>query len=92
MWWDSYPYSSLSVHALHPLYLRVTELDQEELNFPGSEEMTKYIEAKRRELQELKEVDYEETLRVKMLVAESCTRVSSLRCHKEVVHIQTGCI
>ena len=31
--------------------------------------MTKYIEAKRRELQELKEVDYEETLRVKMLVA-----------------------
>ena len=69
MWWDSYPYSSLSVHALHPLYLRVTELDQEELNFPGSEEMTKYIEAKRRELQELKEVDYEETLRVKMLVA-----------------------
>merc|ERR1739841_121195 len=69
MWWDSYPYSSLSVHALHPLYLRVTELDQEELNFPGSEEMTKYIEAKRRELQELKDVDYEETLRVKMFVA-----------------------
>ncbi len=23
MWWDSYPYSSISVHALHPLYLRV---------------------------------------------------------------------
>ena len=69
MWWDSYPYSSLSVHALHPMYLRVTELDQEELNFPGSEEMTKFIEAKRRELQELKDVDYEETLRVKMLVA-----------------------
>jgi hypothetical protein len=21
MWWDSYPYSSLSVHALHPQYL-----------------------------------------------------------------------
>ena len=69
MWWDSYPYSSLSVHALHPMYLRVTELDQEELNFPGSEEMTKFIEAKRRELQELKDVDYEETLRVKMFVA-----------------------
>ncbi|MCO5581846.1 hypothetical protein L7F22_035735 [Adiantum nelumboides] len=23
MWWDSYPYSSLSVFALHPLYLRL---------------------------------------------------------------------
>jgi 4-alpha-glucanotransferase len=21
MWWDSYPYSTLSVHALHPQYL-----------------------------------------------------------------------
>jgi 4-alpha-glucanotransferase len=26
MWWDSYPYSSLSVFALHPLYLRVQAL------------------------------------------------------------------
>ena len=59
MWWDSYRIV-LCPFLLHPLYLRVTELDQEELNFPGSEEMTKYIEAKRRELQELKEVDYEE--------------------------------
>ena len=45
------------------VFLRVTELDQEELNFPGSEEMTKFIEAKRRELHELKDhVDYEEAL------------------------------
>jgi 4-alpha-glucanotransferase len=21
MWWDSYPYSTVSVHALHPQYL-----------------------------------------------------------------------
>jgi 4-alpha-glucanotransferase len=21
MWWDSYPYSSVSVHALHPQYV-----------------------------------------------------------------------
>lgn len=26
MWWDSYPYSSLSVFALHPLYLRLEAL------------------------------------------------------------------
>nr|WJV41848.1 1-deoxy-D-xylulose-5-phosphate reductoisomerase [Phlomoides rotata] len=28
MWWDSYPYSSLSVFALHPLYLRVQALSE----------------------------------------------------------------
>ncbi|KAL3639651.1 4-alpha-glucanotransferase dpe2 [Castilleja foliolosa] len=28
MWWDSYPYSSLSVFALHPLYLRVQDLSE----------------------------------------------------------------
>jgi 4-alpha-glucanotransferase len=26
MWWDSYPYSTLSVFALHPLYLRLQGL------------------------------------------------------------------
>jgi len=26
MWWDSYPYSTLSVHALHPQYLAVRAL------------------------------------------------------------------
>lgn len=29
MWWDSYPYSSLSVFALHPLYLRVQALSDD---------------------------------------------------------------
>ncbi|MBA0662181.1 hypothetical protein Goklo_006360 [Gossypium klotzschianum] len=28
MWWDSYPYSSLSVFALHPLYLRLQALSK----------------------------------------------------------------
>ncbi|KAL8497725.1 hypothetical protein ACS0TY_021161 [Phlomoides rotata] len=28
MWWDSYPYRSLSVFALHPLYLRVQALSE----------------------------------------------------------------
>jgi 4-alpha-glucanotransferase len=38
MWWDSYPYSSLSVFALHPLYLRVQALSD---NIP--EEIMKEI-------------------------------------------------
>ncbi|GLC39071.1 4-alpha-glucanotransferase dpe2 [Pleodorina starrii] len=29
-WWDSYPYSTLSVHALHPQYLALRELLAEE--------------------------------------------------------------
>nr|GMC86043.1 4-alpha-glucanotransferase DPE2 [Ipomoea batatas] len=29
MWWDSYPYSSLSVFALHPMYLRVDALSED---------------------------------------------------------------
>jgi len=36
MWWDSYPYSSLSVHALHPQYLalRATLDDLQGVSMP----------------------------------------------------------
>ena len=26
MWWDSYPYSCVSVHALHPIYLSLQDM------------------------------------------------------------------
>lgn len=37
MWWDSYPYSSLSVHALHPQYiaLRATLDDLPGVSMPA---------------------------------------------------------
>lgn len=60
MWWDSYPYSSLSVFALHPLYLRVQALSE---NIP--EEIKQEIEKAKQQL-DGKEVDYEATVATKL--------------------------
>ncbi|KAK9170561.1 hypothetical protein Syun_002701 [Stephania yunnanensis] len=64
MWWDSYPYSSLSVFALHPLYLRVQALSAK---IP--EEIKQEIfEAKER--LDGKAVDYEATMASKLSIAK----------------------
>lgn len=65
MWWDSYPYSSLSVFALHPLYLRVQALSE---NIP--EDIKREIEDARKRL-DLKDVDYEATLETKLSIAKT---------------------
>uniref|UniRef100_A0A803LZX8 4-alpha-glucanotransferase n=1 Tax=Chenopodium quinoa TaxID=63459 RepID=A0A803LZX8_CHEQI len=64
MWWDSYPYSSLSVFALHPLYLRVQELSKK---IP--EEIKLEIE-KEKERLDLKQVDYDATMTTKLSIAK----------------------
>ncbi|KAK4481786.1 hypothetical protein RD792_012697 [Penstemon davidsonii] len=64
MWWDSYPYSSLSVFALHPLYLRVQALSE---NIP--EDIMQEIQQARVELDQ-KDVDYEATLAAKLSIAK----------------------
>ncbi|GAQ80801.1 4-alpha-glucanotransferase [Klebsormidium nitens] len=64
MWWDSYPYSSLSVFALHPLYLRVQALSD---NLP--EAIKSEIEAARRTLNK-EAVEYEGTLKAKLGIAK----------------------
>lgn len=64
MWWDSYPYSSLSVFALHPLYLRVQALSE---NIP---EDIKIEIQKARELLNGKVVDYEATMATKLSIAK----------------------
>jgi 4-alpha-glucanotransferase len=61
-WWDSYPYSSLSVHALHVMYLRVQELSG------VTPELTAEIEAARVAL-DLEKVDYEATVKEKLSFA-----------------------
>eukprot|EP00899_Mesostigma_viride_P026609 jgi/Mesvir1/7132/Mv09233-RA.3 len=63
MWWDSYPYSSLSVFALHPLYLRLQALSD---RLPR--EIEEEIEAARQEL-DLPAVDYDRTMEVKLSIA-----------------------
>ncbi|CAK9278762.1 unnamed protein product [Sphagnum jensenii] len=64
MWWDSYPYSSLSVFALHPLYLRLQRLSD---HIP--DDIKEEIENFRQKL-DLKDVDYEATLKAKLEIAK----------------------
>ncbi|KAJ0978933.1 hypothetical protein J5N97_014407 [Dioscorea zingiberensis] len=64
MWWDSYPYSSLSVFALHPLYVRVQALST---NIP--EEIKKEILREKDQL-DRKDVDYEATMAAKLSIAK----------------------
>ncbi|KAK7377996.1 hypothetical protein VNO80_03432 [Phaseolus coccineus] len=64
MWWDSYPYSSLSVFALHPLYLRVQALSK---NIP--EEIKKEMDKAKQQL-DGKDVDYEATMATKLSIAK----------------------
>ncbi|KAL7588975.1 hypothetical protein Lser_V15G38764 [Lactuca serriola] len=64
MWWDSYPYSSLSVFALHPLYLRLQALSK---NMP--DDINQEIQTAMKEL-DGKHVDYEATMTTKLSIAK----------------------
>ncbi|XP_057971656.1 4-alpha-glucanotransferase DPE2 [Malania oleifera] len=64
MWWDSYPYSSLSVFALHPLYLRVEAISR---NTP--EDIKQEI-LKAKEQLDGKDVDYDATMATKLSIAK----------------------
>ena len=83
-WWDSYPYSSVSVFALHPLYLRVQPLIEEAAAVAGPER-AHVFDALRRETErarralDLKEVDYEATMKVKMSLARRCLKEPKVR-------------
>ena len=57
-WRDSYPYSSLSVFALHPMYINIDALDR-------SGALKAELQRERQRLNG-ESVDYEETMRVKM--------------------------
>uniref|UniRef100_A0A5B7B0S7 4-alpha-glucanotransferase n=1 Tax=Davidia involucrata TaxID=16924 RepID=A0A5B7B0S7_DAVIN len=64
MWWDSYPYSSLSVFALHPLYLRVQALS-------GKIPVEIKLEIQRaKEQLDGKDVDYEATMATKLSIGK----------------------
>ncbi|KAH0468674.1 hypothetical protein IEQ34_001906 [Dendrobium chrysotoxum] len=64
MWWDSYPYSSLSVFALHPLYLRVQALSEK---IPLDLKKEILLEKERLDR---KDVDYEATMAAKLAIAK----------------------
>jgi len=59
-WTDSYPYSAISVFALHPLYLRIDDLD-----YAMPPDFLHELETERAKLNRLEKVDYEAVMRVK---------------------------
>lgn len=59
-WTDSYPYSAISVFALHPLYLRVDAID---CKMPPG--FAADLDAAREWLNALEHVDYEEVMKAK---------------------------
>lgn len=59
-WTDSYPYSAISVFALHPLYLRIDDLKQ-----PMPAAFQQELTAAREQLNAPEQVDYEAVMRVK---------------------------
>ncbi len=74
-WRDSYPYNANSTFALHPLYLRISELGR--LDDPVRQ---KYYDNMATELNALKEVDYERAAQGKAeFTREFLPRMASLR-------------
>ena len=62
-WTDSYPYSAISVFALHPLYLRI-----DDLKYAMPAAFKKELGAARDQLNPLDQVDYEAVMQVKTLL------------------------
>ena len=60
-WTDSYPYSAISVFALHPLYLRLDDLD-----YAMPAEFGGELKSARASLNPLAQVDYEAVMAVKI--------------------------
>jgi 4-alpha-glucanotransferase len=60
-WTDSYPYSAISVFALHPQYLRIDALEYE-----MSEDFDRRVAEARHRLNPLAQVDYEAVMKAKV--------------------------
>lgn len=63
---DSYPYAAVSVNALHPLYLHLTQLG--ELSDPAAKAAH---ETERRRLNALPEIDYDGVIKAKLAYARA---------------------
>jgi len=71
-WLDSYCYSSVSMFALHPLYLRIEKTFS---HIP--EEIKKEIESKRKILNQADQLDYEEVYREKMTLLKKIFHIKN---------------
>lgn len=81
-WQDSYPYNTVSSFALHPLYLRLSDV-----GYLRDEADRAEMEALKRELNALPEMDYERVIKAKIkylrkmyeLLGERCMSSKSFR-------------
>lgn len=64
-WKDSYPYSSISAFALHPLYLNL-----EETAGKHDSHLIKSLKKKQKQLNDLPEIDYEQVIKFKLSTAK----------------------
>jgi 4-alpha-glucanotransferase len=55
-WLDSYPYNSISIYALHPIYLSLDLMGK-----PKNPKRAAFFKKKQKELNDLTELDYEQT-------------------------------
>jgi 4-alpha-glucanotransferase len=60
-WKDSYPYSSISAYALHPLYLNLDEVAGKH-----DAHVIKPLRKKQKQLNDLTEIDYEQVIKFKI--------------------------
>ena len=61
-WHDSYPYASISAFALHPIYINLETVAGKEFS-----SIIKPLKKKQKQLNSLKEFDYEQVMRFKLL-------------------------
>lgn len=74
-WKDSYPYSSISVFALHPIYANIEKV--------GDVENIETFEARKAELAALKFVDYEATYKYKIAYLKEAYRKNGTATFRE---------
>lgn len=92
MWWDSYPYSAISVFALHPIYLSLPAL----VKGRGPHGFMEAVEAARRKHEQI-DMEYEGTLRDKLRLARTVFdspqgRMCALQHHLECCNVVDAAI
>ena len=60
-WTDSYPYSAISVFALHPIYLRIQDMD-----YPMPESFSQELKSAQNSLNPLPQVDHPAVMEIKL--------------------------
>lgn len=72
---DSYPYAAISAYALHPLYIDLFQVAGEEYA-----EQISILKKKQKELNALKDVDYEQVIRLKFSVLKELYKLMGETC------------